>query len=200
MHLFRVAALVAAAMSTFAERLPEDHIAWGRMGKPMSLVKRQAIPTASSPVVATPTSADEACSNGAFTRACWGNGYSISTDFDLKWPTTGKTRIYNFEITNTTCNPDGNVARTCLLINNQYPGPTIFADWGDTIQVNLKNSMQSNGTGLHFHGIRQLGTTTEDGANGLTECPLAPGDSKTYTFQATQYGSTWYAECILLNA
>lgn len=27
---------------------------------------------------------------------------------------------------------------------------------------------------------------------GLTECPLAPGQSKTYTFQATQFGTTWY--------
>src|SRR4051812_27995344 len=31
-----------------------------------------------------------------------------------------------------------------------------------------------------------------DGANGVTECPLAPGDTKTYTFRCTQFGSTWY--------
>ena len=191
MLLSKVVALVAAAAGTFAVQLPDDHIAWGRMGKPVSLVKRVATTTSSAVPVTTSKVADSGCSNGAFTRSCWGNGFSISTDFDTKWPTTGKTRIYNFEITNTTCNPDGSGARTCLLVNNQYPGPTIVADWGDMIQVNLKNSMQSNGTGLHFHGIRQLGTTSMDGANGLTECPLAPGDSKTYTFQATQYGSTW---------
>ncbi|KIW04580.1 hypothetical protein, variant [Verruconis gallopava] len=31
-----------------------------------------------------------------------------------------------------------------------------------------------------------------DGTNGVTECPLAAGDSKTYTFTATQYGTSWY--------
>lgn len=31
-----------------------------------------------------------------------------------------------------------------------------------------------------------------DGANGVTECPLAPGKSKTYRWRATQYGTSWY--------
>jgi FtsP/CotA-like multicopper oxidase with cupredoxin domain len=31
-----------------------------------------------------------------------------------------------------------------------------------------------------------------DGTNGITECPIAPGQSKTYTFKATQYGTSWY--------
>lgn len=31
-----------------------------------------------------------------------------------------------------------------------------------------------------------------DGVDGITECPLAPGDTKTYTFQATQFGTSWY--------
>ncbi|KAK6376966.1 hypothetical protein LTR64_000345 [Lithohypha guttulata] len=31
-----------------------------------------------------------------------------------------------------------------------------------------------------------------DGANGITECPLALGQSETYTFLETQYGTTWY--------
>lgn len=60
------------------------------------------------------------------------------------------------------------------------------------IQVTVKNSLQHNGTGIHWHGIRQLNTCTEDGVPGITECPLAPGDTKTYLFQATQHGTTWY--------
>lgn len=31
-----------------------------------------------------------------------------------------------------------------------------------------------------------------DGVNGVTECPIAPGDNFTYTFRAMQYGSSWY--------
>ena len=31
-----------------------------------------------------------------------------------------------------------------------------------------------------------------DGVNGVTQCPIAPGDSFNYTFRAMQYGSAWY--------
>jgi FtsP/CotA-like multicopper oxidase with cupredoxin domain len=31
-----------------------------------------------------------------------------------------------------------------------------------------------------------------DGTNGVTECPLPPGATKTYTFLCTQFGTTWY--------
>lgn len=78
------------------------------------------------------------------------------------------------------------------MVNGQYPGPTIEANWGDIIQVTVNNQLQNNGTSFHWHGMRQLHSNDMDGVNGLTECPLAPGDSKTYTFQATEYGTTWY--------
>ena len=135
---------------------------------------------------------DTACTNGALTRSCWTNGYSVATDFDQKFPTTGNTVTYNLEITNTTCNPDGHGSRTCLLINGRFPGPLIRATWGDMVVINVKNSMQDNGTSIHWHGVRQFNSCGDDGVNGLTECPLAPGDTKTYRFQATQFGSSWY--------
>lgn len=31
-----------------------------------------------------------------------------------------------------------------------------------------------------------------DGVPSITQCPVAPGDSFTYTWRATQYGSSWY--------
>lgn len=31
-----------------------------------------------------------------------------------------------------------------------------------------------------------------DGANGITECPLPPGATKTYRFRTEQYGTSWY--------
>lgn len=79
-----------------------------------------------------------------------------------------------------------------MLINDQYPGPTLRANWGDTVVVNVKNNLRLNGTSIHWHGLRQLGTNIQDGANGVTECPLPPGTSKTYTFRLTQYGTSWY--------
>ncbi|KAL8821166.1 MAG: hypothetical protein Q9191_007366 [Dirinaria sp. TL-2023a] len=98
---------------------------------------------------------------------------TVSTDFDAKWPTTGRTVSVNLEITNGTCNPDGHGPQQCQLVNGQFPGPTIIAR-------------------IHWHGIRQLGSTGMDGVPGITECPLAPGETKNYNFQLTQYGTTWY--------
>ena len=47
-------------------------------------------------------------------------------------------------------------------------------------------------TSFHWHGIRQQGSNHFDGVNGLTECPLAPGRTRTYMWQATSYGTSWY--------
>lgn len=45
---------------------------------------------------------------------------------------------------------------------------------------------------MHWHGLRQFHTNEMDGTNGVTECPIPPGASRRYTFQATQYGTSWY--------
>lgn len=37
-----------------------------------------------------------------------------------------------------------------MLVNGQYPGPTIRASWGDTLDITVKNSLQNNGTSIHF--------------------------------------------------
>jgi FtsP/CotA-like multicopper oxidase with cupredoxin domain len=98
---------------------------------------------------------------------------------------------YNWVITNTTMSPDG-TSRQMMVVNGQYPGPAIYADWGDTIQVTVQNNLQDNGTSIHWHGIRQLNSSQMDGTPGISECPIPPGGSRTYTFQATQYGTCWY--------
>ena len=52
--------------------------------------------------------------------------------------------------------------------------------------------MKDNGTTVHWHGMRQLNSNEYDGVPGVTQCPITPGQTFTYRFQATQYGSTWY--------
>ncbi|KAG9583879.1 laccase precursor, partial [Aureobasidium melanogenum] len=192
MHLgsFTASCLLALASVTSASA-PARKYLWGRdqMGK---MVRRQASSTSSAAVSTSTLVADSACSNGPYTRACWKDGFSIATDFDQKFPTTGKTVSYNLEITNTTCNPDGAHEQQCLLFNGQLPGPVIRASWGDTLSITVTNSMQNNGTSIHWHGIRQYNTPGMDGVNGISECALAPGETKTYTFHCTQYGSSWY--------
>lgn len=40
--------------------------------------------------------------------------------------------------------------------------------------------------------IRQLKTPWYDGVPGVSQCPIAPGKTFTYTFQADQFGTSWY--------
>lgn len=142
--------------------------------------------------IARQAAAPTNCVHGATSRNCWLPGFDINTNVYTATPNTGRIVTYDLSIRNTTCNPDGRGARTCMLINNQFPGPTITANWGDTLRITVRNLLQHNGTSIHWHGIRQVNTNIQDGANGITECALAPGDSKTYQFRATEYGTSWY--------
>ncbi|KAF2876635.1 laccase precursor [Massariosphaeria phaeospora] len=134
----------------------------------------------------------QTCTHGPTSRGCWLPGFDNRTDMYTSWPNTGRTVDYDLRITNTTCNPDGARSRVCLLVNNSLPGPVLTANWGDKLRITVRNQMQHNGTSIHWHGFRQLNSNTEDGVNGITECPIAPGDSRIYEFQATEYGTTWY--------
>ncbi len=88
--------------------------------------------------------------------------------------------------------PDGQRKTGGVSFNGSYPGPTIEACWGDQIIVHVTNNYTQNGTTVHWHGIRQLGSNEMDGVNGVTQCPIPYGSNYTYTFKATQYGHTWY--------
>lgn len=66
------------------------------------------------------------------------------------------------------------------------------ADWGDRLNIHVTNNLPVNGTAIHWHGIRQLNSVAADGVPGVTQCPIAPGTSLTYSFHLTQYGTTWY--------
>lgn len=183
--------LLALTAQTLAAVIPE--------AGPADLVVRQATGTSATPSSTTSRVPDSQCTFGPSSRGCWRNGFSIATDFDTKWPTTGKTVKYTLTVTNVTdCSTymskgigDG-FCRPMLLINEQFPGPTINAEWGDNLEITVVNKMENNGTSFHWHGIRQLNSCQNDGANGITECPIPPGGSFTYKFRATQYGTTWY--------
>lgn len=89
-----------------------------------------------SAAVAAPSTAkanqiEKRCVNAADSRSCWGD-YDISTNYYDEAPDTGVTREYWFDIVNTTASPDG-VERIVLSVNGSVPGPTIIADWGDTV-------------------------------------------------------------------
>jgi hypothetical protein len=80
------------------------------------------------------------CTNSAEDRTCWGD-FDITTNYYEDGPDTGVVREYWFDIVNTTAAPDG-VERVILSVNGSVPGPTIIADWGDTVGMNIRTTIR----------------------------------------------------------
>ncbi|KAJ1329841.1 iron transport multicopper oxidase [Microdochium nivale] len=116
--------------------------------------------------------------------------YILSPSWNSHAPPT--TREYNWTIADAIFNPDG-VFRPMVLINNQFPGPLVEANDGDTVIVHVDN-LGVNATSLHFHGLYQRGSNAMDGAVGVTQCAIAPGTSYTYNFtiRGQEGGTYWY--------
>ncbi len=74
--------------------------------------------------------------------------------------------------------------------NAQVPGPAITATEGDLILVTLRNTDIPDGVTLHWHGYDV--PCGEDGAPGVTQYPVAPGEEFVYRFRADQVGTYWY--------
>lgn len=137
-----------------------------------------------------PPQSGRRCDHTPTSRGCWGK-YDIQTNYYATVPDTNATREYWLSVEGGLCAPDG-YQRTCMTFNGTIPGPAIIADWGDNVVIHVTNNLRDNGTAVHWHGIRMWNSTEYDGAPGVTQCPIAPGQSMTYRFRATQYGSSWY--------
>ncbi|KAG8528395.1 uncharacterized protein KY384_007313 [Bacidia gigantensis] len=134
--------------------------------------------------------------HGPNSRDCWlqnkadpSKKINIDTDYeDPNEVPVGITRKFSLEVNEQPLSPDGQILEHGKVFNGTYPEVC----WGDWVEVNVTNNLKWNGTSVHWHGIRQLHTNQHDGVAGVTECPIAPGDSYTYKFRALQYGSAWY--------
>ena len=89
-----------------------------------------------------------ACENTPQSRSCWATGFDIDTNYYEEWPDTGRIVEvclstsgsgvmliivkYSLNITETVLSPDG-VPRSMITANGVFPGPTLEADWGDTL-------------------------------------------------------------------
>ncbi|KAK7914521.1 laccase-1 [Apiospora marii] len=130
---------------------------------------------------------------GSYGVAPWGDRTAEGTNAYTDYPTTGVTRHYEFNITRDVIAPDG-YQKSVLLVNGQFPGPLVEANWGDYIEVKVNNQITGDeeGTSMHWHGFLQQDTPWMDGTPGVSQCPIAPGKSFTYKVQATLYGTSWY--------
>ncbi|XP_050206087.1 L-ascorbate oxidase [Mercurialis annua] len=79
-----------------------------------------------------------------------------------------------------------------ITINGRTPGPTILAQQNDTVIVEVKNSLMTENLAIHWHGIRQIGSPWFDGTEGVTQCPIVPGDTFIYQFVVDRPGTYLY--------
>jgi hypothetical protein len=123
-------------------------------------------------------------------RSKW-QDYSISTDYTKFTPHTGVTRHYELTVDEATLSPDGIPSPFMQVFNGQFPGPLIEANWGDEIEIYVKNKLRNNGTSIHWHGFPQTNRSQNDGVNGVTQCPIPPGSGMHYKIRAERYGCSW---------
>ncbi|XP_059432619.1 L-ascorbate oxidase-like [Corylus avellana] len=111
----------------------------------------------------------------------------------LMYVQTAEARIrhYKWEVKYEYKSPDC-YEKLAITINGRSPGPTILAQQGDTIIVEVKNSLMLENLAIHWHGIRQIGTPGMDGTEGVTQCPILPGDTFQYEFKVDRPGTYLY--------
>ncbi|KAJ3066779.1 ferroxidase fet3 [Podochytrium sp. JEL0797] len=109
----------------------------------------------------------------------------------LASPKPQTTVILYWTATNFTQNLDG-VARDALGINN-VPGfnTPINVNAGDRVVIHFTNGLQVP-TSLHFHGMLQRGSGFSDGPSGVTQCPVAPGQTYVYNFTTDGLVGTYW--------
>jgi len=80
--------------------------------------------------------------------------------------------------------------RAALTVNGSLPAPTLRWREGDTVTLEVVNTLPDAITSLHWHGI--LLPANMDGVPGLSFNGIAPGESYLYQFQLKQSGTYWY--------
>lgn len=79
-----------------------------------------------------------------------------------------------------------------ITINGRSPGPSILAQQSDVVVVEVTNGLVTENLAIHWHGIRQIGSPWSDGTEGVTQCPILPGDTFTYRFVIDRPGTYLY--------
>ncbi|KAI8323256.1 hypothetical protein GQ54DRAFT_296830 [Martensiomyces pterosporus] len=108
----------------------------------------------------------------------------------LAFVSHGARVVYDWDVTYVTVNRDGYNTRRAIGVNNELPIPPIEATIGDTLVLNVHNSLDVP-TSVHSHGLFHRGTNYLDGATMVTQCGIPPGESFTYEYVVRQTGTFW---------
>ncbi|KAF9233718.1 laccase [Melanogaster broomeanus] len=106
------------------------------------------------------------------------------------------TTVAKLELENAVISPDG-FSRNAIVVNGITPGTVLTSTKGESFRVTVNNLLtdesMNRSTSIHWHGIVQTHNNAMDGVSFVTQCPIAPGNSFTYTFTPPdQAGTFWY--------
>ncbi|CRL02097.1 CLUMA_CG015286, isoform A [Clunio marinus] len=90
------------------------------------------------------------------------------------------------------CIPADGMMRSITVVNRMMPGPNIEVCVNDTIIVDVKNHLMSEGTSIHWHGLHQRNTPYMDGVPQITQCAIPVGQIFRYTFRADNSGTHFW--------
>ncbi|AIY13881.1 multicopper oxidase domain-containing protein [Cellulophaga baltica] len=95
---------------------------------------------------------------------------------------------YELTVTDTIVNYSGKEKRA-IAVNGQIPMPTLTFTEGDIAEIIVHNKFKES-TSLHWHGL--FLPNKEDGVPYLTQMPIEPNETFTYSFPIIQNGTHWY--------
>ena len=87
---------------------------------------------------------------------------------------------------------DSRTYNTFIGVNGLTPGPTLIVHYDQTVIIDVKNSLVSEGLSIHWHGMHQMNTPWMDGIAHISQCPINPGSTFRYIFKAKPTGTMWY--------
>ncbi|CAA2993978.1 L-ascorbate oxidase homolog [Olea europaea subsp. europaea] len=106
-------------------------------------------------------------------------------------------RFLNWEVTYGEISPLG-VKQRGILINGQFPGPTVNAVTNDNVIVNVINKLDEPLL-FTWNGVKQRKSSWQDGVLG-TNCPIPPNSNWTYKMQMKdQIGTFTYFPSTLMH-
>ncbi|MBD4678244.1 multicopper oxidase domain-containing protein, partial [Xanthomonas citri pv. citri] len=73
--------------------------------------------------------------------------------------------------------------------NDGLNGPLLRAQTGDLLKVSVANDLPED-TSVHWHGLALRNDA--DGVQGVTQDPIAAGETYTYDFRLSHPGTYWY--------
>ncbi|XP_066263870.1 uncharacterized protein [Branchiostoma lanceolatum] len=82
--------------------------------------------------------------------------------------------------------------RKLIAVNRTLPGPTIIVWKNAQVAVHVTNKLIQEGVSIHWHGMTQKNTPWMDGVGAVSQCPINPGESFTYRFNASEGGTHWW--------